>query len=407
MGVTDVCRFIAWMFLGFFILFWVYVFLILAIIVPITILLSPFIAITYFIWLGGDVSIISFQIALEAIYLILNTLADIWNAFSLLFPVFATFWNLVMELIILLISGFVNLVCGGSNPLDPGFDILDCDILYDLISIALTVAQILYDLFLFGSDITNLFAIIFKPVFCLTRIDVGADFFPLPWEPFNGYYLDCTNFCNGLTPPQPASCYGFTAAISWLLNDIGHFFEFLFNLFDFIMPFIYSFLFLVGDVAGMTELQEIESLWNFMEIVVQSDGELIGKAVLGAFINVVLVIPDRIYCTFLTDAFVECVHRLLYDICYEIVDSLSFEVDVPVIPTFYLGFPTDLCDAIGGSESCWRCRRCNSIHLGFFSQVPCTTCCSGDISNCYRLGQCGESYSFLPELVNLFVSIVW
>ena len=124
MGISDVCRFIGWMFLGFFILILVYIFLILAIIIPISIILSPFIGLSYFLWLGGDLSIISFHLSLQGVYLILSTIADIWNTFSLVLPVFATLLNLLFEIIGLMVSGFINLVCGGANPLDPGFDVL-------------------------------------------------------------------------------------------------------------------------------------------------------------------------------------------------------------------------------------------------------------------------------------------
>jgi len=281
-----------------------------------------------------------------------------------------------------------------------GFNLLECTLLWDLFDIAADIVMMLLDLILFVIDVTKLFAKIFKPIICLTRY-----FSEFPFPVYDGNFVNCDQMCFDVN--RTAGCYSFSTALIWSIQNIP---ELVVNVIDMGVPLIYYGLHVMSTESGVSEgaWPNVRSLWEYLELVINSDGRVVWKKIYGLFINYVMTLPDITYCRLFSKYFSKCMLAFLCKAILGKISSLYFHIYLkqkfgPITVTFskwiWFNFKTAInYPAICGTESC-PCANCDWPYryiLGFndpaniFYKCPCST------YSC----TCDPDATFLEEVIS-------
>lgn len=310
-------------------------------------------------FITGSGGLITFAGFISFFSVILQGILLAWNPISFILPGFATLLNVGLTLSRLVIQGLLGVFCL-TQPSQPGFDAqTDCPVLWQWISFAPTVAEILKKLVEFLVFLVEIGAFTLFPGTCIRKC-LDLSLFPFSCS----IDLTCESMCTdlGLLP----GCFNLLNALTWIFTDL-RILEFLVNYWDFffgifiLTPIIFFanqiFLWKIiyecpafcfetvcldpfgfptcsthdppactcyqnyqADFCISTDLcTQRATLFQIIELVIVSEGGVIGQFLLGIVFMYLIVVFDWIYCYTLSSANGKCLLNLFCNLILSLI----------------------------------------------------------------------------------------
>jgi len=261
---------------------------------------------------------VSFLVSLEDVFqLILTTLeaiASILNMIHLLLPDFFTLVNLILEIIVTFLGDLSRFFCN-PLPFTSGFNaVTDCPVVFDLLSLAPILFDIVYNLILILVFVFQSLGSILEIYLCMDRDGTSP---PLTGLEFPFIDPDCARMCAAIgdTP----GCFNFITGLTFLLTGGGlHLFFFLVNVVDLtFINFLYWSAFFIGKTSGVLtpiglssfsgDLGSFTLMYDFVIFPFQTEGRVLAKLIVGSMINYLIIIPDYVWCNIISPYIIECI----------------------------------------------------------------------------------------------------